>query len=170
MRALLLKINPETGEFYECSRPWVSPFPLPRETVHFGGLYLNCDQFLQALDLELNYYRQFRVVFKSVDFRNQAAGVGVWIVPPWQWNATFLCLWKRGILVVPILVWLLLESSEMVYIKVLGTHRNWVTVLTVVAILSKSRKLMCSFKPGNLSFIEYMIYSLWLKELMKLDW
>ena len=57
----------------------LSPCP---ERLHFSGLYLSCDQFLQALDLELNYCRQFRVMFKSVDFRNQAAWVGIWTVPP----------------------------------------------------------------------------------------
>ena len=62
-------MNPETGEFYGWNRPWVSPFLLPGETVHFSGLYLNCDHFLQALDLEFNYYRQFRVMFKSVGSR-----------------------------------------------------------------------------------------------------
>lgn len=41
------------------------------------------------------------------------------------------------------LTWLLLESSEMVLVKAHGTHRKSPITLTVVIILSKSRKLMC---------------------------
>lgn len=107
-RALLLKMNPGIGEFYGWHRPWVTPLPLPREIVHCTGPYLNCDHFLQALDLEFNYCRQFRIMFKSMGSRARLPGLesglyhllDVW---PWPKNITFLFLWKMGMLTVPIL-------------------------------------------------------------------
>lgn len=105
LRALHLKVNPGIEEFHGWNRPPVTALALTTEIVCFSGLYLNCDCFLQALDLEFISYRQFRVVFKSMGSRARLPGLesGLyhWLdVWPWPKNTTPE---KRGLLMVPAL-------------------------------------------------------------------
>lgn len=51
------------------------PFPLAWRDSALQWPFLNCDHVLQALDLEFNYYRQFRVMFKSVGSKARLPGL-----------------------------------------------------------------------------------------------
>lgn len=146
------------NEFWNWRSLWmeqtlVTTLPLPREIVHYSVLYLNCVRFLQALDLEFNYCRQFKSMSSRVRLPWSESGVYYLIVVcPWPRSITFLWLWKVGILRVLILCGCCWNQ---------GARRKSPVMLTGT-ILFKSSKFTYLLNQGMLSFIECLseIYNL----------
>lgn len=84
--------------------------------------------------------------------QSQGAWVGIWTLPLTTW----VTLTKEQNVPVPLkngsisrtyVAWLLLESSEMVRVKAIGTHRQSTRTLTII-IWSKGSKLMYFLNQG----------------------